>query len=139
MTAKQFLNRARRIDREISQLLELQQHTRDRLTNITQTLNADVISGSHDPHKFDKLAELESDINMKIDELVEVKREIFITLMKVQTRNVRLAMIGYYLDMKTWEQIAVDMNYSYENIMKLRRRGLIEVELLINSQTEKST
>ena len=60
-------------------------------------------------------------------------------MMMVQTRNVRLAMIGYYLDMKTWEQIAVDMNYSYENIMKLRRRGLIEVELLINSQTEKST
>lgn len=139
MTAKQFLNRARRIDREISQLLELKQHTRDRLTNITQTLTVDIVSGTHDPHRFDKLAELESDINTKIDELVEVKREIFLTLMRVQTRNVRLAMIGYYLDMKTWEQIAVDMNYSYENIMKLRRRGLIEVELLINSQTEKST
>ena len=139
MTAKQFLNRARRIDREISQLLELKQHTRDRLTNITQTLTADIVSGSPDPHKFDKLAELESDINTKIDELVEVKRDIFLLLMKVQPRNVRLAMIGYYLDMKTWEQIAVDMNYSYENIMKLRRRGLIEVETLINPQAEKST
>ena len=107
------MNRARRIDREISQLLELQQHTRDRLTNITQTLTADIVSGSHDPHRFDKLAELESDINTKIDELVEVKREIFHLIQQLPTRSHRLVLMSYYLDMRTWEQTAVNMNYSW--------------------------
>lgn len=134
MTAKQFLNRARRIDREISQLLELQQHTRDRLTNITQTLTADIVSGSHDPHKFDKLAELESDINTKIDELVEVKREIFHLIQQLPTRSHRLVLMSYYLDMKTWEQTAVNMNYSWRQTMRIHGQALIEVEKILQQQ-----
>lgn len=134
MTAKQFLNRARRIDREISQLLELQQHTRDRLTNITQTLTADIVSGSHDPHKFDKLAELESDINTKIDELVEVKREIFHLIQQLPTRSHRLVLMSYYLDMRTWEQTAVNMNYSWRQTMRIHGQALIEVEKILQQK-----
>ena len=134
MTAKQFLNRARRIDREISQLLELQQHTRDRLTNITQTLTADIVSGSHDPHRFDKLAELESDINTKIDELVEVKREIFHLIQQLPTRSHRLVLMSYYLDMRTWEQTAVNMNYSWRQTMRIHGQALIEVEKILQQQ-----
>lgn len=128
------MNRARRIDREISQLLELQQHTRDRLTNITQTLTADVVSGSPDPHKFDKLAELESDINTKIDELVEVKREIFHLIQQLPTRSHRLVLMSYYLDMKTWEQTAVNMNYSWRQTMRIHGQALIEVEKILQQQ-----
>ena len=134
MTAKQFLNRARRIDREISQLLELQQHTRDRLTNITQTLTADIVSGSHDPHRFDKLAELESDINTKIDELVEVKREIFHLIQQLPTRSHRLVLMSYYLDMRTWEQTAVNMNYSWRQTMRIHGQALIEVEKILQQK-----
>lgn len=136
MTAKQFLNRARRIDREISQLLELQQHTRDRLTNITQTLTADIVSGSHDPHRFDKLAELESEIDNKVDDLVAVKTEIYRTLCKLPDRNQRLVLIAYYLDMTTWEQIAVNMNYSYQHIMWIRKKAIEEVDALIKDKIE---
>lgn len=128
------MNRARRIDREISQLLELQQHTRDRLTNITQTLTADVVSGSPDPHKFDKLAELESDINTKIDELVEVKRDIFHLIQQLPTRSHRLVLMSYYLDMRTWEQTAVNMNYSWRQTMRIHGQALIEVEKILQQQ-----
>lgn len=128
------MNRARRIDREISQLLELKQHTRDRLTNITQTLTADIVSGSHDPHKFDKLAELESDINTKIDELVEVKREIFHLIQQLPTRSHRLVLMSYYLDMRTWEQTAVNMNYSWRQTMRIHGQALIEVEKILQQK-----
>ena len=128
------MNRARRIDREISQLLELQQHTRDRLTNITQTLTADIVSGSHDPHRFDKLAELESDINTKIDELVEVKREIFHLIQQLPTRSHRLVLMSYYLDMRTWEQTAVNMNYSWRQTMRIHGQALIEVEKILQQK-----
>lgn len=128
------MNRARRIDREISQLLELKQHTRDRLTNITQTLTADIVSGTHDPHKFDKLAELESDINTKIDELVEVKREIFHLIQQLPTRSHRLVLMSYYLDMRTWEQTAVNMNYSWRQTMRIHGQALIEVEKILQQK-----
>ena len=130
------MNRARRIDREISQLLELQRHTRDRLTNITQTLTADIVSGSHDPHRFDKLAELESEINNKIDDLIAAKAEIYRTLCKLPDRNQRLVLIAYYLDMTTWEQIAVNMNYSYQHIMLIRKKAIEGVDALIKDKIE---
>ena len=64
--ARQWLNRARKIDREINQDLELIRHTHERLTNVTQALDAITVSGTKDPHKFDSLVEMEDAINAKI-------------------------------------------------------------------------
>lgn len=132
--ARQWLNRARKIDREINQDLELIRHTHERLTNVTQALDAITVSGTKDPHKFDSLVEMEDAINAKIDELVNIKTEIFRLLSRLPNRNQRLALIAYYLDMKTWEQVAVDMYYSYDNVMRLRKLGLIEVEMMLQQQ-----
>lgn len=132
--ARQWLNRARKIDREINQDLELIRHTHERLTNVTQVLDAITVSGTKDPHKFDSLVEMEDAINAKIDELVNIKTEIFRLLSRLPNRNQRLALIAYYLDMKTWEQVAVDMYYSYDNVMRLRKLGLIEVEMMLQQQ-----
>lgn len=134
-SASQWLNRARKIDKEINQLVDLAQHTRDKLTNVTQSLDGVNVSGTKDPHKFDSLAILEDSINQKIDELVITKTEIFRMLTRLQNRNQRLALIAYYLDMRTWEQVAVDMHYSYDNIMRLRKLGLIEVEQILQQKS----
>ena len=128
MTAKQFLNRARRIDREITQSLDLYQHTRDRLTSVTQSLEGVNVSGTKDPHKFDSLVELKDTIDHKVDELVRVKAEIFRAVTALPDRNQRLVLISYYLDMNTWEQTAVNMGYTYQHIVRIRKRAYIELE-----------
>ena len=132
--ARSWLNRARKIDKEINDLVNLAQHTRNRLTSITQSLDGIIVSGSHDPHKFDSLVELENSVNQKIDEFIAIKTEIFRLLSCLPDRNQRLALIAYYLDMKTWEQVAVDMHYSYDNIMRIRKCGLLEVEKMLQEQ-----
>ena len=130
------MNRARRIDREITQSLDLYQHTRDRLTSVTQSLEGVNVSGTKDPHKFDSLVELKDTIDHKVDELVRVKTEIYKVLLNLSDRNQRLALIAYYLDMSTWEQIAVNMNYSYQHIMWIRKQAIIEVEKLLKDKIE---
>lgn len=132
--ARQWLSRARKIDKEINQDLELIQHTREKLTNVTQALDAVTVTGTKDPHKYDRLVELEDSVNAKVDELVATKAEIFNVLSGLPNRNQRLALTAYYLDMKTWEQIAVDMFYSYDNVMRIRKLGLIEVEMMLRHQ-----
>ena len=94
------------------------------------------MSGSHDPHKLDKLVELEGEIDNKVDDLVAVKTEIYRTLCKLPDRNQRLVLIAYYLDMTTWEQIAVNMNYSYQHIMWIRKKAIEEVDALIKDKIE---
>lgn len=131
MTAKQYLNRARRIDSEINTLLELVQTTRESLEAITQNYDRDGSQATKNPHKFDRLIELESQVDDKVDELIALKGEILGTISKLKDNRQRIILTEYYLKMKTWEQIAVDMHYSFQHIMRMHGYALKEVEKII--------
>ena len=132
-TAKQYLNRVRRIDKEIAALLRLVQSTRESLETITQNYNSDGAQSTKNPHKFDRLVELESLVDAKIDEQIAMKAETLETIMKLQDRRQRMVLMGYFIEMKTWEQVAVDLNYSYQHVMRLYGYALKEVERCLNS------
>ena len=132
-TAKQYLNRVRRIDKEIAALLRLVQSTRESLESITQNYNSDGAQSTKNPHKFDRLVELESLVDAKIDEQIAMKAETLETIMKLQDRRQRMVLMGYFIEMKTWEQVAVDLNYSYQHVMRLYGYALKEVERCLNS------
>ena len=131
MTAKQWLGRARDIDREIALLQKTKAETRDSLTKITQSYESDGAQVSKDPHKFDRLAELENMIDDKVDELTRTKAEIMQVIFRLEDRRQKMVLISYYIRMKTFEQIAVEMNYSFRQITNIRRRGIMEVQKLI--------
>ena len=128
MTAKQWLGRARYIDREIALLQKTKAETRDSLTKITQSYESDGAQVSKDPHKFDRLAELENMIDDKVDELTRTKAEIMQVIFRLEDRRQKMVLISYYIRMKTFEQIAVEMNYSFRQITNIRRRGIMEVQ-----------
>ena len=132
MTAKQYLNRVRRIDKEIAALLRLVQSTRASLETITQNYNSDGAQSTKNPHKFDRLVELESLVDAKIDEQIALKSEIITTIMKLPDRRHRLCLMEYYVEMKTFEQVAVDMNYSWRQIMNIHGHALKAVDFVIN-------
>ena len=131
MTAKQYLNRARRIDSEINALLRLLQTTRDSLESITQNYDSDGSQSTKNPHKFDRLVELESTVDNKVDELIALKAEILNTISKLNDNRQRIILTEYYLEMKTWEQVAVDMNYSFQHIMRMHGYALKEIQRII--------
>lgn len=134
MTAKKWLNRARRIDREINNLLLMKQSTRNDLTRITQKFDRDTVSSTHDPHKYDRLVELEDKIDRNVDELVRVKEEIFDTINQLPDRNQRIILVSYYLAMNTWEQTAVIVHYSYKQTLRIHGYALKEIDKLINKE-----
>ena len=131
MNAKQFLSRGRWIEREITSLIRTRDETRDRLTHITQNYDGDGAQTTKDPHKFDSLVELEDKIDERIDELCAVKTEILDTICKLEDSRERLALQLYYIDMKTWEEVCVEMNYSWKQIMRIRKRAIANVEALL--------
>ena len=131
MNAKQWLSRARFIDREIALLQKTKEETRDNLTKITQSYESDGAQTTKDPHKYDRLVELENEIDQKVDELIDTKREILNVIFKVEDRNQRQVLISYYLRMMTLEKIAVEMNYSFRQIGNIRRYGIREVQKII--------
>ena len=132
MTAKQYLNRARRIDKEIDALLRLVQTTRDSVESVTQNYDKDTTTGTKNPHKFDGLVELESMVEQKIEELIALKADILDTISKLKDNRQRILLTKYYLQMLTWEQVAVDMDYSFQHTMRMHGYALQEIERIIN-------
>lgn len=131
MTAKQWLSRGRGIDREINLLLKTKDETFERLISITANTSGDVVSGTKDPHKFDKLIELGDKIDQRIDELVRIKSEIFDAVSQLKDWRQREVLMSRYIRMKKWEEIALEMNYSYMQITRIHGEALSEIKDVI--------
>lgn len=76
---------------------------------------------------------MEDRIDRKIDELYQVKNEIFDVIEQLQDSRERIALRVYYIDMKSWEQVAVDLNYTWRQTMRIRKTALERVEQIIMS------
>ena len=131
MTTKQWLNRGRKIDQEIDKLIESRVTLMDRLTSITQNYDSDGAQSTKDPHKFDRLAEFSGEIDELTERLVKVKTEITAVINQLPDRRQRMVLMSYYIDGKTWEQTAVDLHYSWRQVMRIHGHALYEIERLI--------
>ena len=131
MTARQWLGRARGIDREISVLMSAKAETRDRLLQITQNYQTDGTHSTKDPHKYDQLVAFEDMIDRMAGELITVKAEISGMIMRLEDGRVRRVLIGYYVRCMTMEEIAVEQHYSYRQVKRFHRAGVDAVEDLL--------
>ena len=131
MNAKQWLARGRWIEREICALMKTRDETRDRLTRITQNYDGDGAQSTKDPHKFDALLELEDRLDAMIDKLYQTKNEILDAIDKLEDSRERIALRAYYIDMKTWEEVAVELKYSWRQTMYIRKSALQHIDEII--------
>lgn len=132
MTAKQWLARGRWIEREITSLMKTRDETRDRLLHITQSYDSDGAQTSKDPHKFDALLELEDKLDDMIDKLYQTKNEILAVIDRLEDSRERIALKTYYIDMKTWEEVAVELKYSWKQTMRIRKMAISHVEAVLH-------
>lgn len=135
LTARQWLGRARSIDREINALVNAKAETRDRVLSITQNYSSDGAQSSKDPHKYDRLVELEDLIDQKIDELLAVKQEITDAIGTLEDGRQRTVLTDYYVRLLSIEETAVDCHYSYRQTIRYHRAGIAEFEKLSHNVT----
>lgn len=134
MTAKQYLNRARNLEREIYRLMEAREEENAKLTRMTQSLTGDTVQATRDPHKYDRYIILGETLDRAIDQLVDAKREIEQTIDKLDKSLYRDILRRRYIFMETFEQIAVGISYSYKQTCRLHGRALIEITRYINGE-----
>ena len=120
MTTKEWLNRARRLDYEISALIRAKDNAWEQVISITSSPSGVVVSSTKDPHKFDRVIELDDKIDRRIDELCAIKAEILSAINKVEDTSLRTLLLERYINCKTWERIAVDMCYSFSTVVQYK-------------------
>lgn len=133
MTAKEYLGQAYRLDQRINSKLEQVMSLRDLTTKATATMSDMPGGGSRNVYRMQdiigKIIDLEDEINQDIDALVDLKREMVATIKAVADSECQTLLELRYLCFKTWEQIAVDMQYSTRNIYKLHDRAIKEIKV----------
>ena len=132
MTAKAWLKRGWQLDREINSLLRTKEETRAWLMSVTASYSGEPVLGTRDPHRYDRLAELDEKIDQRIDQLVAVKKEIVDAIAQVEDSRYRTLLTERYMEFKTWEQIAVDMNYTWRRVMQLHGEALNSIGQVVD-------
>ena len=133
MTAKEYLSQAYRLDKRIDSKIEQLKSLNLLATKCTSTLSDMPKSQSAGNSRLEdtvvKIVDLQEEINKDIDSLVDLKRDIVRTIKSVQNPEYQIILELRYLCFKTWEEIAVQMNCSIDNVFKIRKNALKSVAI----------
>ena len=132
MTAKQYLRQVKRLDNIINAKLEQIEKLRAMSINISRVMSPDNIRSQENRSKTEKIIvkiiDLEREVTNDIDRLVDLKREIMQKIDAMEDDNYKVLLTLRYLNFKTWEEIAVEMDYTFQWVHQLHKRALIEFE-----------
>lgn len=133
MTVKEYLGQAYRLDQRINSKLEQVASLNNLATKCTSTLTGMPKNSSQSTSMvadaIAKIVDLQAKINSDIDILVDLKCEMVRIIKSVDNAEYQTLLELRYLCFKTWEQIAVDMNYCIDNIYRIHRKALLAVTL----------
>ena len=133
MTAKEYLNRIRFISAGLRvKEQELQQLELDLYAIRSVDTSRERIDGGIPVSMADKVArirDMQIVINKEWDQLLDLRKEARDQIMQLEDGRFRAVLTERYLNNKRWEQIAVDMNYTYRNIIKIHGKALQQFEI----------
>jgi DNA-directed RNA polymerase specialized sigma subunit len=139
MTAREYLSRAYKIDRRVDAYLDEIQQLRAMAERSTGTYSATRHGGTPQRSKVEtalvRIDELERLVNANIDDLVSAKQEIHDAIKRVDKPEERMLLQLRYLNGKKWEEIAVEMNYSWQHTHKIHAKALDKIKDAIQCDT----
>ena len=135
MNVKEYLEQVKYLDMRINSKVEQLSTLNDLATKCTVTLS----DMPRNPNKgisnmedtIVKIIDLQEEINRDIDQLVDLKREIMVVIKKISNVEYQTILENRYLSFMSWEQIAVEMKYSIQQIYRLRDRAHKVVEKIV--------
>lgn len=121
-SAKEYLNSVRLADRRIKiKIEELHQLQLNVDQIIPQTTGERVQSSNKGSFTktVDKIVDLQNKINSEIDSLLELKSDVRNKINQLSDERFIVVLTDYYINCKTWEQVAKDNNYTERHIRRL--------------------
>jgi RinA family phage transcriptional activator len=128
-----YLKRYINLDREIERKLEEVARLRSKLARVTEVFTEEPKGGGSIYGKtgeiLAKIVDLEKEIDADVDRLIEVRDSIKSIIEAVEDDRERLLLQYRYLDGRTFEEIAVQMHYSWRQIHRLHSRALTNLKM----------
>lgn len=135
-TAKEYLNQVRNLETKMKILKEEIDTLREMVvsTGAVQQQERVMSSGAQGrmAETICKINEKEEEWNQLMREFALARAEVIISIQKLNNTDYEQILYKRYCQSKKWEEIAMEMNYSYQWVCKLHGRALLEIEKVIN-------
>jgi DNA-directed RNA polymerase specialized sigma24 family protein len=131
VTAKEFLRRARAVDRRVDEAQERVERLRARLEGGRMSAVTGMPRGGSSDwtQTADRLIELEQAVNERTRELVRWKLAAIDAIRAVEEPRLAEVLELYYIDGFTWEQVAERMGLDLRWVYRLHGRALTMVRV----------
>ena len=128
--AKDYFAQIRKTDRLIQRLKGTVATLRSGLTSQSYELKPDKVqsSGAKNPLESTmiKILDLERQITARIDELTTMRNDTFSMIKNVPDLDQQNILIGRYIQLKDWDDIAAELSFSPKWVLKLHGKALLE-------------
>ena len=115
MTKKQWLERAFYLNEEIEQLKIAKE--------LAKKLNDDAGGNTSEYKEYTRM------LFKKIDELLNISKEITEAISKVENPTYRTLLTARYINFKKWTEVAEDMEIDLRWMYRLRKRAMEELKI----------
>lgn len=136
MDAKEYLQQVRNADILIKDKMEELAELETLATKINALNEGERVQASGNQDKMAdvvcKIADLKTDIEAEVDNLLKLKREVRNVINRVSEPVLMSVLHKRYLQFKQWEQIAVELDVSWRHTLRLHGKALREIEKLLN-------
>lgn len=129
LDARQWLNRGYRLDNEINALIRMREKIYADATNVTAQYGGERVQTSTTNSRqklYDMLADVENDINARIDTLVDIKMQIKRVIDAIDDTRLRTVLIERYINFLPWYKIAQAMHYDDSYVRKELYKSALE-------------
>ena len=133
MTAKEWMGRARKLRLRLSALEDSKQRAYARAASCTAGLG-ERVSGGEPADKHAAYAELSLAVDRQIEKLEQVRAEILQVIGQIEDNTLATLLTEYYVNDKTWEEVAVQMRYSWRWVRRLHARALDQVQEILDNR-----
>ena len=132
METKEYLQQIGRYDRLINnKLVELAQY-RSMACSVSAVRNDERVQSSPSYDTMDKIVskieQMENEIDILVDRYIDNKRIIISQIDSMSDEMTYQILFSRYVEQKTFEKMAIEMNYCYKQIIRRHGKALQEFE-----------
>ena len=132
MDTKQYLQQISRLDRMINNKLSEISQLRELAMSVSAVKNEERVQTTPNFDKigtaYCKIEAMEEKLDNLIDEFVDKKNLIISQIDEIENETYYEILFARYIEKKTFEKIADEMNYSFRNTTRLHGLALREFE-----------
>ena len=141
MNAKEYLSQIRKCDKRIDNKLSMLKTLHDLATSVTSAMKDTPVQSSGVNDKIGntvvKIVDLENEINAEVDKFVDLKREAMRFIDKLDPPY-SCILYKRYFEYESWEQIAVELNFSFRHVTRMHGTGLTMLEKILKENEKMS-